>query len=578
MSMNRREFLQILAAASAAGFALDSRELLAAQGGPRVDGLYDLPRFGNVHFLHFTDCHAQLLPIYFREPNVNLGIGGAKGKAPHLVGEHLLRAFGIKPKSIEAHAFTYLDFAEAAKTYGKVGGFAHLATLVKRLRASRPGALLLDGGDTWQGSATALWTKGQDMVDACKQLGVDIMTGHWEFTLGANRVKEIVEKDFAGKVEFLAQNVKTTDFGDPVFKPYVIREMNGVPVAILGQAFPYTPIANPRYMIPDWTMGIQDEEMQKVVNEARGKGARVVVVLSHNGMDVDLKMASRVTGIDAILGGHTHDGVPAPSIVKNAGGQTLVMNSGSNGKYLSVLDFDVSVGKGGGKVQGFRYKLLPVFSNLLPADKAMAAAIDKMRAPHRAKLEEKLAVSEGLLYRRGNFNGSWDQLILDALLEVKGAQIGFSPGFRWGTSILPGQAITFEHVMDQTAITYPYSTLTDMTGATIKDVLEDVCDNLFNADPYKQQGGDMVRVGGLSYACDPNAAMGKRIQDMRLDGKPIEAAKTYKVAGWAPVAEGATGEPIWDVVAKWLRDKKVVAPRKLNEPKLVGMAGNPGIA
>jgi sulfur-oxidizing protein SoxB len=578
MSMNRREFLQILAAASAAGFVLDSRSLLAAQGGPRVDGLYDLPRFGNVHFLHFTDCHAQLLPIYFREPNVNLGIGGAKGKAPHLVGEHLLRAFGIKPKSIEAHAFTYLDFAEAAKTYGKVGGFAHLATLVKRLRASRPGALLLDGGDTWQGSATALWTKGQDMVDACKQLGVDIMTGHWEFTLGANRVKEIVEKDFAGKVEFLAQNVKTTDFGDPVFKPYVIREMNGVPVAILGQAFPYTPIANPRYMIPDWTMGIQDEEMQKVVNEARGKGARVVVVLSHNGMDVDLKMASRVTGIDAILGGHTHDGVPAPSIVKNAGGQTLVMNSGSNGKYLSVLDFDVSVGKGGGKVQGFRYKLLPVFSNLLPADKAMAAAIDKMRAPHRAKLEEKLAVSEGLLYRRGNFNGSWDQLILDALLEVKGAQIGFSPGFRWGTSILPGQAITFEHVMDQTAITYPYSTLTDMTGATIKDVLEDVCDNLFNADPYKQQGGDMVRVGGLSYACDPNAAMGKRIQDMRLDGKPIEAAKTYKVAGWAPVAEGATGEPIWDVVAKWLRDKKVVAPRKLNEPKLVGMAGNPGIA
>jgi len=574
MSMHRREFLQILAAAAAAGFALDSRELLAAQGGPRVDGLYDLPRFGNVHFLHFTDCHAQLLPIYFREPNVNLGVGSAQGKAPHLVGEHLLKAFRIKPKSIEAHALTYLDFAEAAKTYGKVGGFAHLATLVKRLRASRPGALLLDGGDTWQGSATALWTKGQDMVDACKLLGVDIMTGHWEFTLGAARVKEIVEKDFAGKVEFLAQNVKTTDFGDPVFKPYVLREMNGVPVAVIGQGFPYTPIANPRYMIPDWTMGIQDEEMQKVVSEARGKGAKVVVVLSHNGMDVDLKMASRVTGIDAILGGHTHDGVPAPSVVKNAGGQTLVMNSGSNGKFLSVLDFDVK----GGKVQGFRYKLLPVFSNLLPADKAMAAYIDKVRAPHRAKLEEKLAVSEGLLYRRGNFNGSWDQLILDAMLEVKGAQIGFSPGFRWGTSILPGQAITFEHVMDQTAITYPYSTLTDMTGATIKDILEDVCDNLFNDDPYKQQGGDMVRVGGLSYACDPNAAMGKRIRDMRLDGKPIEAGKTYKVAGWAPVAEGAAGEPIWDVVAKWLRDKKTVAPLKLNAPKLVGMDGNPGIA
>ena len=575
MSMNRREFLQILAAASAAGFALDSRQLLAAQGSEK---LYDLPRFGNVHFLHFTDCHAQLMPIYFREPNVNLGVAGARGKAPHLVGEHLLKGFNIRPKSIEAHAFTCLDFAEAAKTYGKVGGFAHLAALVKRLRASRPGALLLDGGDTWQGSATALWTKGQDMVDACKRLGVDIMTGHWEFTLGAERVKEIVDKDFAGRIEFLAQNVKTTDFGDPVFKPYVIREMNGVPVAILGQAFPYTPIANPRYMIPDWTMGIQDEEMQKVVTEARGKGAQVVVLLSHNGMDVDLKMASRVTGIDAILGGHTHDGVPAPTVVRNAGGKTLVMNSGSNGKFLSVLDFDVSVGKGGGKIRGVRYKLLPVFSNLLPADADMAAAIDAMRAPHQAKLAEKLAVSEGLLYRRGNFNGSWDQLILDALMEVKGAQIAFSPGFRWGTSILPGQAITFEHVMDQTAITYPYSTLSDMSGEMIKNILEDVCDNLFNPDPYKQQGGDMVRVGGMSYTCDPNAAMGSRIGDMRLDGKPIESGKTYKVAGWAPVAEGASGEPIWDVVAKWLRDRKVVTPRQLNMPKLVGVARNPGIA
>ena len=571
MSMNRREFLQILAAASAAGFALDSRELLAAQDGRT---LYDLPRFGNVSLLHFTDCHAQLQPIYFREPNVNLGIGGTRGKAPHLVGEHLLKAFKIKPGSVEAHAFTYLDFEKAAKAYGKVGGFAHLATLVKRLRASRPGALLLDGGDTWQGSATALWSKGQDMVDACKLLGVDMMTPHWELTLGAERVQEIVKKDFAGKVEFLAQNVKTTDFGDPVFKAYALREINGVPVAVIGQGFPYTPIANPRYLIPDWTMGIQDEEMQKVVNEARGKGAQAVVVLSHNGMDVDLKMASRVTGIDAILGGHTHDGVPAPSIVKNAGGQTLVMNSGSNGKFLSVLDLDVR----GGKVQGFRYKLLPVFSNLLPPDAEMAAYIDKVRAPHLAKLEEKLAVSEGLLYRRGNFNGSWDQLILDAMMDVKGAQIGFSPGFRWGTSILPGQAITFEHVMDQTAITYPYSTLSDMSGEMIKNVLEDVCDNLFNADPYKQQGGDMVRVGGMSYACDPNAAIGNRIRDMRLDGKPIEAGKTYKVAGWAPVAEGATGEPIWEVVSKWLRDKKVVSPRKLNNPKLLGAGGNPGLA
>ena len=314
--------------------------------------------------------------------------------------------------------------------------------------------------------------------------------------------------------------------------------------------------------------------MQKTVDEARAKGAQVVVVLSHNGMDVDLKMATRVTGIDAILGGHTHDGVPAPSIVKNAGGQTLVFNSGSNGKFLSVLDFDVK----GGKIQDFRYKLLPVFSNLLPADKEMAALIDQVRAPYKSKLEEKLAVSEGLLYRRGNFNGTWDQLILDAMLEVKGAQIAFSPGFRWGTSLLPGQVITMEHLMDQTAITYPYSTLTDMSGETIKTILEDVCDNLFNPDPYYQQGGDMVRVGGLAYTCDPNAKMGGRIQDMRLDGKPIEAGKTYKVAGWAPVAEGASGEPIWDVVAKWLRTKKTVAAPKLNLPKLVGMTGNPGLA
>ena len=571
MSMNRREFMQILAAASAAGFALNSRELLAAQGGEK---LYDLPRFGNVHLLHFTDCHAQLLPIYFREPNVNIGIASALGKTPHIVGERLLKAYGIKPGSREAHAFSYLDFTQAAKTYGQVGGFAHLATLVKQLRAGRPNALLLDGGDTWQGSATALWTNGQDMVDACKTLGVDVMTGHWEYTLGDKRVKEIVEKDFAGKVDFVAQNVKTTDFGDPVFKPYALREMNGVKVAIVGQSFPYTPIANPRHLVPDWTFGIQDEEMQKAVNDARAAGAQVVVVLSHNGMDVDLKMASRVTGIDAIMGGHTHDGVPQPIKVQNKGGVTLVTNAGSNGKFLGVLDFDVK----GGKVSNFRYKLLPVFSNLLAADKEMAALIEKVRAPYKDKLEEKLSISEGLLYRRGNFNGSWDQLILDAMMEVKGADLAFSPGFRWGTSILPGQAITFEHVMDQTAITYPYSTLTEMTGTQIKDILEDVCDNLFNPDPYKQQGGDMVRVGGLSYVCDPNAKIGGRIQDMRLNGKPLDADKKYKVAGWAPVAENATGEPIWEVVARWLRDKKTVTPRQLNTPRLVGIGNNPGIA
>jgi sulfur-oxidizing protein SoxB len=570
-SMNRREFLQMLAAASVAGAALDARPLLAAG---KADAIYDVPKFGNVHFMHFTDCHAQLLPVWFREPNVNLGIGGALGKAPHLVGEHLLKAFNIPPGTHGAHAFTYLDFAQAAKTYGKVGGFAHLATLAKRLRADRPGALLLDGGDTWQGSATALWSKGQDMVDACKLLGVDVMAGHWEFTLGDKRVLEIVEKDFKGKIDFVAQNIKTSDFGDKVFEPYSLREMNGVKVAVIGQAFPYTPIANPRWMMPDWTFGIQDENMQKTVDEARARGAQVVVLLSHNGMDVDLKMASRVTGIDAIMGGHTHDGVPRPVIVKNAGGQTLVTNAGSNGKFLGVLDFDVR----GGKVQDFRYKLLPVFSNLLPADPEMATLINKVRAPYKDKLEEKLAVSEGLLYRRGNFNGSWDQLILDAIMEVQGADIGFSPGFRWGTTILPGQAITFEHLMDQTAITYPNATLTEMSGEQIKTILEDVGDNLFNPDPYYQQGGDMVRVGGLQYACTPDATMGKRITEMHLNGKRLEADKTYKVAGWAPVAEGAKGEPVWDVVARYLRDKKIITPRKLNTPRLIGMKGNPGIA
>jgi sulfur-oxidizing protein SoxB len=576
--MDRREFLQVLASASAAGLPLAGCAGIGATdgagAGAAAEAMYDIPRFGNVSLLHFTDCHAQLTPIYFREPSVNIGVAAANGRAPHLVGEHLLKAYGIRAGSAQAHAFTYLDFDLAARTYGKVGGFAHLATLVKRLRASRPGALLLDGGDTWQGSATALWTNGQDMVDACKLLGVDMMAAHWEFTLGAKRVKEIIDKDFKGRIEFLAQNVKTTDFEDPVFKPYEIRSINGVPVAVVGQAFPYTPIANPRYMTPEWSFGIQEERMQKMVDEARAKGAQVVVVLSHNGMDVDLKMASRVTGIDAILGGHTHDGVPQPVIIANRKGKTLVTNAGSNGKFLGVLDLEVK----GGRLVDFRYRLLPVFANMLPADREMQDLIDRVRAPYKAKLEEKLAVTDGLLYRRGNFNGSFDQLILDALMEVKGAQIAFSPGFRWGTSVLPGQAITREHLMDQTAITYPYTTLTDMTGEFIKTVLEDVCDNLFNPDPYYQQGGDMVRVGGLTYVCDPTADMGRRILDMRLNGEPIQPSRTYKVAGWAPVAEGATGEPIWDVVEGWLKSKGTIAPRRLNLPKLVGVQGNAGLA
>ena len=581
MNLSKREFLQVLGAGTVAGMALG--RWAEADAASAEQALYDLPPLGRgagfVSLLHMTDCHAQLLPIHFREPSVNLGVGAMAGQLPHLVGEHLLKRAGVKPGSALAHAYTCLDFEPAARRYGRVGGFAHLATLVKRLKASRPGALLLDGGDTWQGSATALWTNAQDMVDACKALTVDVMTGHWEFTYGMERVKEIVEKDFKGKVDFVAQNVRTTDFGDPVFAPYVLREMNGVQVAIVGQAFPYTPIANPRYMVRDWEFGIQDENLQKVVDEARGKGAQLVVLLSHNGMDVDLKLASRVRGIDAIFGGHTHDGVPVAVPVANAGGTTLVTNAGSNGKFLGLMDFEVK----GGKVAQWRYRLLPVFANVLAPDADMQALITKVRAPYEGKLAEKLAVTDGLLYRRGNFNGSWDQLLCDALMEVQGAEIAFSPGFRWGTSLLPGQAITRELMMDQVAITYPHATVSEMTGEFIKTVLEDVADNLFNPDPYYQQGGDMVRVGGLEYTIDPLAKMGARITEMRLAGRPIEAGKTYKVAGWAPVAEEAAKaglKPVWEVVEAWLKSRPGgrVTPRRVNAPRVLGMKGNPGLA
>jgi len=577
VTLSRREFLQALAAAAAAGLPLDSHP------APGDGALYDSPPFGNVSLLHFTDCHAQLLPVSFREPSVNLGIGEGANRPPHLVGEALLKHFGISAGTREAHAFSHLDFARAARKYGRLGGFAHLATLVKQLRAGRVASLLLDGGDTWQGSATSLWTRGQDMIEAQKLLGVDIMTGHWEFTYGAARVKEVLEKDFAGRIEFLAQNVETSDFGDPVFKPYTLRSLGGVPVAVIGQAFPYTPIAHPRRFVPDWKFGIEERRLQRIADEVRAgngakAGARIVVLLSHNGMDVDLKLASRVTGIDVILGGHTHDGVPVPVVVSNAKGRTLVTNAGSHGKFLAVLDLDVK----GGRISDYRYRLLPVFANLLRADRDMAELIEGKRAPYREKLAERLAVSEALLYRRGNFNGTMDQLILDALMEAKGAEIAFSPGFRWGTTILPGEAITYEQVMNQTAITYPHTTVSELSGAAIKTILEDVCDNLFNPDPYYQQGGDMVRVGGMTYSCAPSARPGRRIADMRLAGRPIEAGKTYKVASWAPVAEGVRDEnpdePIWDVLAGYLRDRKSVAPRKLNLPRLIDVKGNRGLA
>jgi sulfur-oxidizing protein SoxB len=539
--MQRREFLRLLAMAAAAGASLRA----SASDAQAASELYDQPGYGNLSLLHMTDAHAQLLPVYFREP----------------VGAEFGAQYGIAPDSAAAHAFTHVDFVAAARRYGKVGGYAHLASLVKRIRAARPHALLLDGGDTWQGSATALWTEGADMIGAQKLLGVDLMTAHWEFTYGAARVQRAVKQEL-GAVEFLAQNVKTLDFEDPVFKPYMLRTINGVALAVIGQAFPYTPIANPRHMVAEWTFGIQEPRLQALVDEVRAKGAQAVVLLSHNGLEVDLKLATRVRGIDAILGGHTHDGIPAPTVV----GRTLVTNAGSNGKFLGVLDLEVK----GGAVTGHRYRLLPVFSNLLPADAAMAAYIEGVRAPYRARLEEKLAVTDGLLYRRGTFNGTWDQLLLDALRAQMNAEIAFSPGFRWGSSLLPGDAITFEHLMDQTAITYPQSTLNELTGEQIKAILEDVADNAFNPDAYLKQGGDMVRVGGMTYACRPLAQIGDRISDMRLGGRPLEASKRYKVAGWAPVAEGASGEPVWELAARHLRAQRTIAPLTPSVPRLSG--------
>ena len=500
--------------------------------------LYDLKPFGNVSLLHITDTHAQLLPVYFREP----------------FGEGFLKQYKIKSGTPLAHALTNVDFVAAAKRYGKVGGFAHLATLVKRLRAARPHALLLDGGDSWQGSATALWTKGADMMGAQQRLGVDFMTAHWEFTYGQKLVQD-------SPVKILAQNVRTVDFEDPVFEAYALRSVNGVPAAIIGQAFPYTPIANPRYFVPEWTFGIQETRLQKIIDEARAKGAKAVVLLSHNGSHVDLKLAGRVRGLDAILGGHTHDALPRPVRV----GRTLVTNAGSNGKFVGVLDLQVNAGG----VTDYRYRLLPVFSNLLEQDQAMAAYIAEVRRPYEDKLTEKLAVTQALLYRRATFNGSFDELIVEALMQEKGAEIAFSPGFRWGTTVLPGDAITREHLMDQTAITYPHATLNELTGAEIKAIMEDVADNVFNQDPYLQQGGDMVRVGGLRYVLRPGANIGHRISALTLNEEPLQATKRYKVAGWAPVAEGIKGEPVWDVVSRHLRARKTIAPLPINHPRLV---------
>ncbi len=580
--MDRREFIRLLAIAGAAS---GSAGCVSGSRSSKAD-IYAAEPFGQARLLHFTDCHAQLLPIYFREPNVNLGFADAFDRPPHLVGQALLDYAGIDPGSRFAHAISHLNFADAAKRYGKVGGFAHLRTLVNRLRqeSGSGNSLLLDGGDTWQGSGTAYWTRGRDMVGACNLLGVDVMTGHWEFTYQDSEVMQNIS-EFDG--EFIAQNVLLTDdamfegasaFDEDsghVFKPFTLRNVGGRTIAVIGQAFPYTPIANPSRFMPDWTFGIRADELQSLVDSIReGHKPDAVVLLSHNGMDVDLKLAGVVTGLDAILGGHTHDGVPTPIVVENSSGKTIVTNAGSNGKFLGVLDFEF----GASGVRDFRYRLLPVFANLLAADPEMSAYIAGVREPWLDALEEPLAVADQLLYRRGNFNGTFDQIICDAQRTVGDAQIAFSPGFRWGTSVLPGDTVTMERVLDQTCITYPETYVRDMTGEQIKLILEDVCDNLFNPDPFYQQGGDMVRVGGMNYVCEPLAGPGNRISNMTLeDGTLVEASKSYRVAGWATVGSIAPGPPIWAVVATYLKDEKVARIRKLETPILKGVGKNPGL-
>ncbi len=549
MDCSRREWLSVLGAGWLAHMPL--AQALEWNEPKAFSKFYDIPRLGQVSFLHMTDCHAQLLPNHFREPSINIGVGERTNQLPHVVGPHLLKALGVDRGTRDAYAFTHLDFSSAAKRYGATGGFSHLMTLVKHLKASRPGAMLLDGGDSWQGSATALWTQGEDMARACQLLGVDVMTGHWEFTLGAQRVQALIQTHLKPQIEFIAQNVKTTDFEDPVFKPYVLREQNGVLCAVIGQAFPYTPIAHPKYMVPGWTFGIQEKALQDIIEEVKEKGAKVVILLSHNGLDVDLKLASRVQGLHAILGGHTHDALPKPVWVNNSSGQTLVTNAGCNGKFIGLLD--VAVNASG--VHKLSYHLLPVFSNLIKPDPEMDQLIKEIRAPFLEQLQVSFGVSEGLLYRRGNFNGSADQLILNALMQELDAPIAFSPGFRWGSTLLAGESLTREWLMGQMATTYSNHNLSYLKGSEIKAILEDVGDNLFHPDPYYQQGGDMVRVGGLRYTCEPHARSGHRIHNLSLKGKGIDPSKVYKVAGWASVNEpqSTQGErPVWRLVENYL--------------------------
>jgi len=564
--ISRRDFLQVSMAASAlygaSGFGNWAK--LAAQQALTQDQLLEFDTFGNVSLIHITDIHAQMKPIYFREPEINIGVGPNKGEVPHVTGADFRKLYGIEDGSPSHYALTYNDFSALAKEYGRVGGLDRVATVVKAIRAARPDALLLDGGDTWHGSYTCYHTEGQDMVNVMNALKPDAMTFHWEFTLGQDRVRELVE---GLPFDALGQNIFDAEWDEPAaeFKPYEFYERGGVKIAVIGQAFPYMPIANPGWMFPDYSFGIRDDNMQQMVNEVRDQGAELVVCLSHNGFDVDKKMAGAVSGIDVILSGHTHDALPEPVLV----GDTIIIASGSNGKFVSRVDLDVR----DGQMMGFRHKLIPIFSDVIEPDGEMQALIEEQRAPYASDLSEVIGQTDSLLYRRGNFNGSWDDLICDALLSERDAEIAMSPGVRWGPSLIPGDDITREDIWNVTSMSYGEAYRSEMTGEFIKVILEDVADNIFNPDPYYQQGGDMVRIGGMAYAIDISKPQGERISDMTLlsTGEAIDPARNYVVSGWASVNEGTEGPQIWDVVENHIRKQGTVSLEPNESVKVSGL-------
>ncbi|MCH8466911.1 MAG: thiosulfohydrolase SoxB [Roseinatronobacter sp.] len=544
--ISRRAFFQASLAASAlyGASGVGSWSRLAAQQVLTEEDLLRFESFGNVSLIHVTDIHAQLKPLWFREPEVNIGLGSAAGQPPFVTGRAFVDMFGLTPGTPEAYALTHDDFEALGRTYGRMGGMDRVARVVRAIRAERPDAILLDGGDTWHGSMTSYLTRGQDMVNVMNLLGVDAMTSHWEWTFGQARVQEIVDDlPFA----FLGQNIFEREWDDPEFDDYAWFERGGVRIAVIGQAFPYMPISNPGWMFPDYSFGIRERRMQEMVDEVRAAGADLVVVLSHNGFATDRQMARRVRGIDILLTGHTHDAIPEPVIE----GETLLIASGSHGKFVTRLDLDVR----DGRLMGFRHKLIPIFADVIAPDPEMAALIDAERAPYRSDLEEVIGHTDTLLYRRGNFNGTWDDLITEAIMTERDTEIAMSPGVRWGASLMPGDAITREDIHNVTSMTYGQCYRMEMTGEMLKTTMEDVAENIFNPDPYFQAGGDMVRMGGLGYRIDVSAPQGARISDMVLlaTGEAIDPARAYVVGGWGSVNEGVEGPQIWDVVENHIR-------------------------